>query len=199
MKLTSGLSNLFSKSSSSDAKRDTEAPETPPSRATLNAPPSNMPPSRQSRSHGSSGNVAPRKAHALTISQATTHPLRPEQQVTHELQVGADKRVYQNGRRFSTGQWEESRYVMGADGKMYADRPDRQNGAFPDNHTSFLAGQQPAAAAGEITAHNGVIESLNDLSGHYAPTSRHTQQMLNELHERGVDTSSIQTSSWSGS
>jgi len=152
----------------------------------------NMPAPRQSTTGSTQPqNAGPARRYPLTIRGSTTHPLRPEQQAAHELQVGSDGFVYQGGRRFSTGTWDESRYVMGADGKMYADRPVRTDGMFPDNHTSFLAGQ-PAAAAGEVEAHGGVIKSVNNSSGHYAPTVRHTDQMLEELKTRGVDTSRIQ-------
>ena len=64
----------------------------------------------------------------MTIPTRTTLPLRPDQQVAHELEVGSDGLVYQDGRRFSTGAWDESRYVMDPVGKIYADRPVRDGG-----------------------------------------------------------------------
>jgi hypothetical protein len=127
----------------------------------------------------------------LSKETITSHPLRPHQQAAHELSVGNDGLLYQEGQRYSTGDWEESRYVMGVDGKIYADRKDRMNGVHPDNHSSFLAGAQPAAAAGELVAHRGVIESVDNLSGHYAPSAAHMQQLIDELERRGVDTSGI--------
>lgn len=80
---------------------------------------------------------------------------------------------------------------MAIDGTLYADRKERFDGKFPDNHSSFLGGERLAAAAGELTAHAGVIHSVNNLSGHYAPPDACTQQLFQELERRGVDTSSI--------
>jgi hypothetical protein len=129
----------------------------------------------------------------LTIKQPSEYPLTEERQAALELEVGQDGLVYQRGRRFSTGEWDETRYVMNADGRMFADRPTRGfNDWFPDNHSSILRGE-PAAAAGELTAHGGVIATINNLSGHYRPRPQHLQQMLTELQTRGVDTSQIAT------
>ncbi|WP_186166033.1 hypothetical protein [Burkholderia gladioli] len=196
MKLTSKIPFFSSKSKSSEEQANTSTQAGQPhSRSQAMG---NMPPPRQSSSRGVQQRGAdPGQQYKHTLSQKSTYPLSSEQRAEHELKVGDDGLVYQNNRRFSTGQWEESRYVMGEDGRMFADRPNRQEGVYPDNHTSFLGGKQPAAAAGEITAHGGVIETLNDSSGHYQPKAKHTKQMVDELEHRGADTSKLKTSSWS--
>ncbi|VVE12038.1 hypothetical protein [Pandoraea anhela] len=190
MKLSSKLTTLFSKpESSTDSKAAASTSTASNAAASTSAQLSHLRPAPKS------GNgAAPRQPHSLTIARPTTFPVRAEQQATHELQV-KNGLVYQNNRRFSTGEWEETRFVMGADGKMFADRPDRGDVPFPDNHTSFLRGE-PAAAAGELTAHGGVIETMNNFSGHYAPTNNHTKQMLSELESRGVDTTKIKTTAF---
>lgn len=142
-------------------------------------------------SASTSAALAPR-AYPLALQTTTSYPLKPPHREAHELNVGADGRVYQEGRRYSTGSAAESRYVMAVDGTLYADRKERLDGKYPDNHSSFLGDTQPAAAAGEITAHAGVIHSIDNHSGHYAPTDAHTQQLFQELERRGLDTSSIQ-------
>jgi hypothetical protein len=134
------------------------------------------------------------RQYPLTIPLHSDTPLSEERQAALELSVQSDGFVYQNGRRFSTGEWDETRYVMDGSGRMFADRPERDPMVdwFPMNHSSFLRGE-PAAAAGELTAHGGVIQSMNNLSGHYGPLPAHMQQMLDELQARGVNTSQIAT------
>jgi hypothetical protein len=132
------------------------------------------------------------RQYPLTIPLHSDTPLSEGRQAELELHVRDDGFVYQNNRRFSTGEWDETRYVMNGEGRIFADRPQRDPMVdwSPMNHSSFLRGE-PAAAAGGLTAHGGVIATVDNLSGHYAPRPEHMQQMLDELEARGIDTSQI--------
>jgi RHS repeat-associated protein len=80
--------------------------------------------------------------------------------------------------------------VMGLDGTLYAG--DQSVGAF--HHSSFLSGGD-VAWAGELRASNGVLEYMNDNSGHYfrpvagepPPPPGALGQAASVLEEAGVD------------
>ncbi|QYD69155.1 hypothetical protein KZJ38_01825 [Paraburkholderia edwinii] len=78
-------------------------------------------------------------------------------------------------------------YVMDGRGTLYAgDDMDLQH------HSSFLSGA-PVAAAGAIRVASGQLNYLTDQSGHYAPSTDHTAQVLQKLRSLGVDLSQVQT------
>jgi hypothetical protein len=48
------------------------------------------------------------------------------------------------------------------------------------------------AAAGEIAAKNSRITEINNRSGHYGPTTAHTDQVIQQLKKQGVDVSNVE-------
>lgn len=78
-------------------------------------------------------------------------------------------------------------FVMDEYGNIYASKY-QSVGKF--HHSSFLGGK-PVAAAGEITVKNGNIVEISNRSGHYQPSQQMNLQVINELKNRGTDTSKI--------
>jgi hypothetical protein len=78
-------------------------------------------------------------------------------------------------------------FVMGFDGTLYSSLTYGRNMIM---HSSFFSGK-PVAAAGEIKAQNGVIQSMNNCSGHYRPTVAETQQAIDSLNVQGYDVDGI--------
>ncbi len=77
-----------------------------------------------------------------------------------------------------------SLFVMDVRGALYALPPDSGWGIV--HHSSFLAGA-PVAAAGGIRVRNGIIEKLDNGSGHYAPRKSHLLQVRARLAEQGAE------------
>lgn len=80
-----------------------------------------------------------------------------------------------------------SLFVMAADGTIYLSK---QDVASLVQHSSYLAGG-PVAGAGTMTVDKGVLKSFSDQSGHYQPKRKFSEQVLLELHFRGVDVSNV--------
>lgn len=77
-------------------------------------------------------------------------------------------------------------FVMDGKGKLYAG-----DECVLQHHSSFLAGA-PVAAAGVMEVASGRLRYITDQSGHYSPTTDHTNQLLQLLQHRGVDLSKVQ-------
>jgi hypothetical protein len=60
------------------------------------------------------------------------------------------------------------------------------------HHSSFMAGKAVHGAGHFYTTDAGVLETINDRSGHYAPTTEHFIQVLLELHGAGMNLAAIQ-------
>lgn len=73
-------------------------------------------------------------------------------------------------------------YVMDRDGNLYVDC---EGSGEVGHHSSFFAGQ-PVAAAGQLEAMDGVIESIDNASGHYQPPREFLEQAVARLRELGV-------------
>jgi hypothetical protein len=93
------------------------------------------------------------------------------------------------GRPFDTqnaktawGEQGKAIYVMDHSGNIYASTK-HATGVF--HHSSFLSGA-PAAAAGEITVVNGVIQYMNRKTGHYKSSKNQLAQCANHLVSQGV-------------
>jgi len=99
------------------------------------------------------------------------------------LIVKEDGKAYQ-GDRLLDG--EKIKYAMDGLGNTYTDMNDA---LF--HHSSFFSDGR-VAAAGEITAKSGRITAINNGSGHYKPTTKHTDQAVKELRSRGVNVSNIE-------
>jgi hypothetical protein len=78
-------------------------------------------------------------------------------------------------------------YIMDQEGNLYASKA-QVVGEF---HHSSLAGGKPVAGAGEVEVHNGVLTSITDRSGHYQPPAEYTDQVIETLNSKGVDTDSV--------
>lgn len=75
-------------------------------------------------------------------------------------------------------------FVMDPSGKIYAEK--KKLGKF--HHSSFLA-SKPVASAGYLSIDDGKITGISMVSGHYHPTGREFEKIMNELRERGADLS----------
>ncbi|KAK8861514.1 hypothetical protein IAR55_002335 [Kwoniella newhampshirensis] len=64
----------------------------------------------------------------------------------------------------------------------------KQSGSF--QHSSFLAGTK-VTSAGIIVVKQGVIKSLNPLSGHYRSSIEHYRAFIAQLESKGVDLSHV--------
>jgi len=73
-------------------------------------------------------------------------------------------------------------FVMDTNGNLYASN---YHAVGDFHHSSFLSGGD-VASAGEITVRDGVMEGLNNSSGHYRPTPSHHYQARDELLSQGV-------------
>ncbi|NUR72408.1 MAG: hypothetical protein HOU81_16455, partial [Hamadaea sp.] len=73
-------------------------------------------------------------------------------------------------------------FVMDQNGNLFASN---YHGVGDFHHSSFLAGGD-VASAGELTVRNGVLEGMNNSSGHYKPTQGHHAQARDELLAQGV-------------
>ena len=73
-------------------------------------------------------------------------------------------------------------FVMDHFGNIYATN-EHQEGVF--HHSSFLHGGS-VACAGELAVHDGVLQSINNRSGHYLPEKSHFAQAVAQLQLHGV-------------
>ncbi len=78
-------------------------------------------------------------------------------------------------------------YVMDDAGNIYISNY-HAGGKF--HHSSFLAGG-PVAAAGQISARNGVVKIITRKSGHYRPKKVFFEQVIKELSKRGVNLENV--------
>ncbi|SDC78932.1 hypothetical protein SAMN05192589_103228 [Paracidovorax valerianellae] len=117
--------------------------------------------------------------------------LNAEQRQQYKLTVKDGKIFDAEGKPFDTrngktacfgGGAGKAIFVMDHDGNLYASNY-HAPGKF--HHSSFLAGQ-PVAGAGEITVHNGEIQSLTRNSGHYRPSAAQLEQVAHSLSSQGL-------------
>lgn len=101
----------------------------------------------------------------------------------HELVLREDGKLLE-GNRVING--SEINYVMDGGGNVYTDAGNRLV-----YHTDFLKSGR-VAAAGKISAVDGRITEINNESGHYHPNTKHTDQVIQELTERGLDMSMVE-------
>jgi hypothetical protein len=107
----------------------------------------------------------------------------------HAITLEEGKFYGANGKLFSTTSSPNERaiFVMDEHGNIFASTS-YEIGEF--HHSSFLGGR-PVAAAGEIEVHNGVLLTLSDRSGHYAPSREFTNQAIDVMKNQGVDMSFV--------
>jgi hypothetical protein len=80
-------------------------------------------------------------------------------------------------------------WVLAPDGQLYASRAHK----ICMFHHSTILGGQPVAGAGEMSVSQGVIQSANNMSGHYLPTADVTKlQLIESLDRQGYS----QTFTW---
>jgi hypothetical protein len=115
--------------------------------------------------------------------------LNSQEREAHKLTVRDGLLYDAQGRLFDTqsaltawGERGKAIYVMDHSGNMYASTH-HATGKF--HHSSFLGGA-PAAAAGELSVVNGVIQSMNRKTGHYKASKRQLAQCANHLVSQGV-------------
>jgi hypothetical protein len=73
-------------------------------------------------------------------------------------------------------------YVMDEKGRIFASREQR---LFEFHHSSLGQGK-PVAGAGEIEVRAGVLQNINNRSGHYKPPKESLIQTTNELSRQGL-------------
>jgi len=115
---------------------------------------------------------------------------------TIRLSVNGNKLIDASGAIFDTSRADPSHnkqpaaiYVMDQNGVIYASR---QNKVFLYHHSTLLAGK-PVAAAGEMSVQNGVIQWLNNCSGHYLPPAYSVNVQVPEALSRQHYTGSYNT------
>jgi len=81
----------------------------------------------------------------------------------------------------------KSIFVMDENGNIYASKY-QEVGEF--HHSSMLGGK-PVAGAGEITVKNGTITEISNKSGHYQPTQKINQQVLQQIDSEGININDI--------
>jgi hypothetical protein len=108
--------------------------------------------------------------------------VKPREFQQFELTINKG-RAYQ-GDRLLDG--EEIKYVMDGLGNIYTDMDRALR-----YHSNFFSDGR-VAASGEIAATAGHITAINNKSGHYKLTIRHTDQVVQELASRGIKVSRIQ-------
>jgi RHS repeat-associated protein len=111
----------------------------------------------------------------------------------HELGIQNGKLVHANGplagTPFDTAEAStffsgdgKAIFVMAPEGRIFASTF-QEPGKF---HHSSLAQGKPVAAAGELTVIDGNLVEVSNKSGHYQPTQKMNDQLLDELKERGL-------------
>jgi hypothetical protein len=82
-------------------------------------------------------------------------------------------------------------YAMDEYGTLFASPPDglAKRGAYW-NHSSFNAGKD-VVCAGMIRIHNGVLQSIDNNSGHYKPSRQHLFELLSIFQAEGINLNGV--------
>ena len=136
---------------------------------------------------------------ASTIQQKVTY-LNNDSRKAFELRIHDGKLYNFLGKPVSTDNGKDGKYIFvwGKDNKIYASAKNENYNkttgkliaASRFHHSSFLAGE-PVACAGYITINNGVIESIQWVSGHYLPTSGTVCKFLTYLENNKINVGNI--------
>jgi hypothetical protein len=111
--------------------------------------------------------------------------LDAHERAEHEVEV-RDGKLYRQGVPMNNS--HDDMFVMDGKGKVYAADPDKL-----EHHSSFFSGG-PVAAAGTMKVTSGTLTHFSDQSGHYQPTTEHSQQFLEKMSNNGVDLSQVKKS-----
>ncbi|WHI46403.1 hypothetical protein [Microbulbifer sp. VAAF005] len=95
-----------------------------------------------------------------------------------------DGLLFWRGERLNTNPGGSWAFVMDKNGRIFCGN---KNGDI-QHHSAFFSGR-PVAAAGHISVVGGIIEHINNFSGHYQPTSDYMEQFKEELEKNNVDLS----------
>jgi hypothetical protein len=93
-----------------------------------------------------------------------------------------------NDALITTHAFKVTAYAMDKYGNLLCKDADPLNGAFFFNHSSFNAGQD-VICAGTLTIQNGVLQSIDNNSGHYKPGRTHLFNCIDVLVNENVDIS----------
>jgi len=77
-------------------------------------------------------------------------------------------------------------YAMDKYGNLFVKDAGPLNGAYFFNHSSFNAGND-VISAGTLTINNGLLQMIDNNSGHYKPTRDNLHNCLEILDQEGVD------------
>lgn len=97
-----------------------------------------------------------------------------------------DGKLYDAGGNPLNGQYI---FIMDKDGNFFA----TDQFARGEIHHSSLAAGQPVAGAGEFIVNNGQLQTVSDESGHYRPPQSISQQVMEILGRKGIDTNNVTT------
>lgn len=105
-------------------------------------------------------------------------PMRPELLDSYRVTADPYGRLMRGGALLSTNSQDGDTFVMDGQGRLFASD-------LGHNHQSYL-GSLPVAAAGHIQATNGVLESIDNNSGHYQLPPAVGHQVVDHLQSQGV-------------
>lgn len=134
------------------------------------------------------GEEIPGNPDSWTRGRGPVRYLSDAQKADYKITVKDGKLYDSKGRLFDTSKarkWDgenKAIYVMDENGNLYAS----QNQKLHDFHHSSLGQGKPVSGAGEIEVRDGVLQSINDQSGHYRPSKDLFNQTVEELKTQGL-------------
>ena len=134
------------------------------------------------------GEEIPGNPNSWTRGRGPVRYLSDAEKADYKLTVKNGKLYDSEGLPFDTSKaqtWDgenKAIYVMDKNGNLYAS----QNQKVFDFHHSSLGQGKPVSGAGEIEVRDGVLQSINDRSGHYKPTEKLFNQTVVELKAQGL-------------
>ncbi|XP_044497560.1 IQ domain-containing protein IQM1-like [Mangifera indica] len=113
--------------------------------------------------------------------------LGPKEREAYEVIMEKGKLVYKQSRVLvdtpKSSQWI---FVLGTSKDFYVG--EKKKGFF--QHSSFLAGAA-TMASGRLVAHNGILQAIWPLSGHYRPTEEHFKEFCSFLEDHHIDLTNV--------
>jgi uncharacterized Zn-binding protein involved in type VI secretion len=134
------------------------------------------------------GEEIPNNPYSWTQGQGTVKYFSNAERANYKVTVKNGKLYDANGNLFDTSDamtWDgrnKAIYVMDGDGNLYIHKTQ----ILYEIHHSSLGQGKPVAGAGEINVRNGVLQYIDNRSGHYQPSNRLFDQTIHELKDQGL-------------